>query len=319
MPLVSSFYKPGILFRNGHFSTIYSAKFRNAGKLAQNRQRITLPDGDFIDLDFSYASKPTSQIAILLHGMEGNAQRTYMRGQAQILIKNGWDVCSLNYRGCSGESNLAYESYNAGKTDDLQSTIEYLLQKDHYSHISLVGFSLGGNLLLKYLGENSSIPKEIVNAVAISTPMDLKGSLAKLSQSYNWIYRTSFLFDLKNKYRVKMKLFPDLMSSSKLQRIHSLQDFDDLYTAPAHGFIDANDYYLKNSCLQFLPKIKVPILILNAKNDSFLSENCYPYSLAEMSKNIYLETPNYGGHVGFHKTEKTYYSEERALQFIHSN
>lgn len=319
MPLISSIYKPPALFRNGHFSTIYSAKLRNTGILLQHRERISLPDGDFMDIDFSYASQPTENLAILLHGLEGNAQRTYMKGQAQILNQNAWNVCAVNYRGCSGETNRKHESYNAGKTEDLEAVIEYLLHKDIYKNIALIGFSLGGNLLLKYLGERESTPKEIVKAVAVSSPLDLKGSLHRLSQPNNWIYRTSFLYDLKNKYRTKMKLFPELMTPSDLHHIKTLKDFDELYTAPAHGFIDAYDYYAKNSCLQFLSQIKIPVLILNAKNDSFLSENCYPLSLAEKSKNIYLETPNYGGHVGFHKTEKTYYSEERALQFLNSN
>ncbi len=319
MPLISSIYKPPALFRNGHFSTIYSAKLRNTGILLQHRERISLPDGDFMDIDFSYASQPTENLAILLHGLEGNAQRTYMKGQAQILNQNAWNVCAVNYRGCSGETNRKHESYNAGKTEDLEAVIEYLLHKDIYKNIALIGFSLGGNLLLKYLGERETTPKEIVKAVAVSSPLDLKGSLHRLSQPNNWIYRTSFLYDLKNKYRTKMKLFPELMTPSDLHHIKTLKDFDELYTAPAHGFIDAYDYYAKNSCLQFLSQIKIPVLILNAKNDSFLSENCYPLSLAEKSKNIYLETPNYGGHVGFHKTEKTYYSEERALQFLNSN
>lgn len=319
MPFLSSSYKPPALFRNGHFSTIYSAKFRNTGALPQHRERIILPDGDFIDVDFTFATQASENLAILLHGLEGNAQRTYMRGQAQILSKNGWNVCAVNYRGCSGETNRTYESYNAGKTEDLHAIIEYLLQQDLYKNLALIGFSLGGNLLLKYLGERDSIPKEIVKAVAISSPLDLQGSLDRLSQLHNWIYRTSFLFDLKKKYRAKMKLFPELMSATALKGIRSLKDFDDLYTAPAHGFNDAHDYYTKNSSLQFLPFIKIPVLLLNAMNDSFLSENCYPYSLAETSKNIYLETPKHGGHVGFHKTEKTYYSEERALQFLNSN
>lgn len=316
MPLIPSKYKPKLLFRNGHFSTIYSAKFRSPGMLTQRRERMTLADGDFLDLDFSFAKKETPFLAVLLHGLEGNAQRAYMTGQAQILTSSGWDICAVNYRGCSGEVNLVYESYNAGKTDDLHWVIDFLLKKDVYQKIVLIGFSLGGNLLLKYLGERSSVPKQIIKAVAISTPLDLKASLHALTLPHNWIYRTAFLYDLKKKYREKMPYFPELMSSNILNEINSLKSFDDLYTAPAHGFIDANDYYDKNSCLQFLPNITIPVFILNAKNDSFLSSNCYPNSLAEISKNIYLETPNFGGHVGFHKTDKIYYSEERALQFL---
>ena len=316
MPLVSSQYFPKGLFKNGHFSTIYSAKLRTAPKLVQQRERLQLEDGDFIDLDFAFSEKPTNKIAIILHGLEGNAQRTYMRGQANVLCKNGWDTCAVNYRGCSGETNRSYQSYNAGKTDDLEVIVNHLLEKNGYAEIALVGFSLGGNLLLKYLGERTQVPKEIVAGVAISAPLSSKGSLEQLSQWNNWVYRTSFLFDLRKKYKQKMKQFPELMSVSDYKKIKSLKTFDDIYTAPAHGFKDAFDYYEKNSSLQFLPEIDIPVLILNAQNDSFLSQNCYPISLAEKSKNIYLETPKHGGHVGFHKTDETYYSEERTLQFL---
>lgn len=318
MPLVTSQYFPKGIFKNGHFSTIYSAKLRTAPKISQQRERILLLDGDFMDIDFSFSEKPTNQIAIILHGLEGNAQRTYMRGQANILCKNEWDVCAVNYRGCSGETNLCYQSYNAGKTDDLEVIINYILEQNRYAEIALIGFSLGGNLLLKYLGERTYIPKEIVAGIAISAPLSLRGSLNQLSQWNNWVYHTSFLFDLRKKYKLKMKQFPELMNTSDYNKIKSLKTFDDIYTAPAHGFKDAFDYYEKNSSLQFLPNINIPVLILNAQNDSFLSQNCYPFSLAEKSKNIYLETPKYGGHVGFHKRDNLYYSEERALNFLTS-
>ena len=173
-------------------------------------------------------------------------------------------------------------------------------------------------MLIKYLGERNDIPTQIKKGVAISAPLNLKGSLEALAKWYNIIYRTSFLIDLRKKYKLKMEDFPEYMSREDLKKINSLKDFDDLYTAPAHGFEDANDYYAKNSSLQFIPNIELPVLILNAQNDSFPSENCYPISLADTSKNIYLETPKFGGHVGFHMTDKTYYSEERALQFLNS-
>ena len=318
MPLITASYSPKGLFKNGHFSTVYSAKLRNAPQLVQQRERLTLPDGDFMDLDFSFAKKSSSSIAILLHGLEGNAQRTYIKGQSKILNDYGWEVCAINYRGCSGETNALFESYHAGKTRDLHYVVTYLLEKNKYSKIALVGFSLGGNLLLKYLGEREHIPKEVVAGVAVSAPLHLKGSLEKLSQWNNWLYRTSFLYHLRNKYKEKVRLFPEVASLSLYHKIDSLKTFDDIYTATAHGFKDAFDYYEQNSSLPFLPTIKVPVFILNAKNDSFLSQKCYPFSLAEKSKNIYLETPNYGGHVGFHKTDKLYYSEERAVQFLTS-
>ena len=318
MPLLSSVYYPHSFFKNGHFSTIYSSKLRNAPKLLQQREQLVLPDRDFMDLDFSFAEKITKKLAILLHGLEGNAQRTYMKGQATILNAYGWDACAVNYRGCSGKTNRLFESYHAGKTDDLHHVIQYILEKNKYDVIALVGFSLGGNLLLKYLGEREDVPKEIVSGAAISAPLHLKGSLEQLSQWNNWLYRTSFLYHLRKKYREKLELFPEITSAESYKKMKNLKTFDDIYTAPAHGFKDAYDYYEKNSSLQFLPNIKVPVFILNAKNDSFLSQKCYPFSLAEKSKNIYLETPKYGGHVGFHKTDKRYYSEERVVQFLTS-
>jgi hypothetical protein len=319
MPIISSSYQPKGAFRNTHFSTIYSAKFRSTPKLDQRRERLDLLDSDFMDLDFSFGDRSSGKIAILLHGLEGNAQRTYIKGQGKVLIGNGWDVCAVNYRGCSGEPNLYYKSYNAGKTDDLDEVIQYILNKDKYTDIALIGFSLGGNLLLKYLGERIDVPKEISYAIAISSPLSLKGSLEALTQFHNWVYRTSFLYHLRKKYKQKAIRFPELAPYSETKRITSLLAFDDIYTAPAHGFVDAYDYYEKNSSLQFLPQIRIPTLILNAENDSFLSPLCFPRELASELKNLYLEIPKYGGHVGFYQPGNTYYNETRALRFLQEN
>lgn len=284
--------------------------------LDQQQERVTLPDDDFLDIDWSFSQTPSKKVAILLHGLEGNAQRIYMKGQGKVLVQNHWDVAAVNYRGCSGVPNNKYPSYNAGKTDDLDAILNFILSKDRYEEISLIGFSMGGNLLLKYLGEQRTVPKKIKTAIAISTPLNLKGSLERLEQWYNWVYRTTFLRELKGKYKSKMRQFPEKMNWDDYKRIKSLLDFDDIYTAKAHGFENALDYYQKNSSLQFIPGVSLPTLILNAENDSFLSEECYPRELASHSKNIYLETPKHGGHVGFHLSNKRYYSESRVLQFL---
>ncbi|MEM7085676.1 MAG: alpha/beta fold hydrolase [Bacteroidota bacterium] len=319
MPLISSPYQAKGFFKNGHFSTIYSAKLRPTPVLLQQKERLILPDNDFLDIEWSSAVSSSKKVAILLHGLEGNAQRVYMKGQGKILIENAWDVAAVNYRGCSGIPNKNYASYNAGKTDDLDSIVHSILNKGRYDEISLIGFSMGGNLLLKYLGEGRSVPQQIKTAIAISTPLNLKGSLERLEQWYNWVYRTTFLRGLKGKYKSKMRQFPEKMNMDDYKRIKSLLDFDDIYTAKAHGFKDALDYYQKNSSLQFIPNISIPTLILNAENDSFLSEDCYPRELASHSKNIYLETPKHGGHVGFHQSNKRYYSESRVLTFLNNN
>ncbi|HLW32884.1 MAG TPA: alpha/beta fold hydrolase [Aequorivita sp.] len=316
MPLLLSQYKPTLPFRNGHFATVYSSKLRPIPILVQERERLLLEDGDFLDIDWSFSKSASKRLAILLHGLEGNAQRPYIKGQGNILQKNNWDIAAINFRGCSGEPNLLYQSYNAGKTDDLEAVINYVLEKNKYSEIALIGFSLGGNLLLKYLGERHEFPEEIKKAVAISTPLCLKGSLHSLEHFHNWIYRKTFLTKMRKKFKVKMNNFPKEMSVSNYNKINSLFEFDNIYTAPAHGFKDAFDYYKKNSSLQFLPNIHIPIYILNAENDSFLSPKCYPRQLASKMKNLNLEIPKYGGHVGFYKTNKVYYSEARVLEFL---
>ncbi|NND88720.1 MAG: alpha/beta fold hydrolase [Flavobacteriaceae bacterium] len=316
MPIIDTTYKANGIFKDGHFATIYSAKLRPIPKLEQKRERLILPDGDFIDLDRSYSNAPSRKVALLLHGLEGNAQRVYIKGQGKVLVENGWDVVAMNYRGCSGEDNHRYLSYHSGQTDDLEPVIDHILSERHYDEMSLIGFSLGGNLVLKYLGERSTIPTEIRTGVAISVPIDLRGSLEQLSLFKNFVYSTSFIRDLKKKYKRKMERHPEKMSVKDLKKISTLLDFDNIYTAPAHGFDNAFDYYAKSSSLNFLPKIQHKVLILNAKNDTFLSESCYPYELASKSKNLYLETPKHGGHVGFYESNSLYYSERRTVEFI---
>lgn len=280
------------------------------------RERISLVDGDFMDLDWSYSKIKTNRLIVLLHGLEGNAQRTYILGAASHFNNNGWDTVAVNFRGCSGEPNRLYRSYTAGATDDLQEVITHVLGKNTYDEIVLNGFSLGGNLLLKYLGERAVIAKEIKKAVAISSPLSLEKSLEELNKQNNLLYSKVFLLSLKKKFREKSKSFPDQASKEDLKKIKSLLDFDTIYTSRAHGFKDAYEYYQKNSSLQFLPEIKIPVLLLQAENDSFLSPSCYPIVVAEKQKKLFLEIPKYGGHVGFYDKNNVYYNEKRTLEFL---
>ncbi|WP_339610162.1 alpha/beta fold hydrolase [uncultured Planktosalinus sp.] len=316
MPLVKSAYKPSLLFKSGHFSTIYSSKLRVAPSVQQLRERIHLKDGDFLDIDWSYSKNKSHQLAILIHGLEGNAQRPYMKGVASHLNKNSWDTVAINLRGCSGEPNRLFRSYTAGATEDLEDVLHHILKNYNYTNIILNGFSLGGNLILKYLGERPFVPQEIKKAVVVSTPLMLDQSLEELNKFSNSIYARYFLKSLRKKIKEKAAMFPNEFSENKWKEIKSLLDFDMVYTSKAHGFKDAYDYYRKNSSLQFLPDIKIPVLILNAQNDSFLSPACLPYKFAENHKYIYLETPKYGGHVGFFDKNNLYYNEKRTLDFI---
>ncbi|MFY7861365.1 MAG: YheT family hydrolase, partial [Chitinophagales bacterium] len=189
------------------------------------------------------------------------------------------------------------------------------LQK--YRSIVLVGFSMGGNVSLKYLGEQSKNLHPIIRCcVAISTPIDLVGSSRILGQWQNKIYMKRFIRSLHKKVLAKSERYPDQLSAEGYSQVKNFEDFDNRYTAPIHHFRDALDYWTRSSSLPYLEKIEVPSLILNALDDSFLSADCYPYDLAQNSKNIFLETPRSGGHVGFFSLDETYYTEQRALEFI---
>ena len=318
MPLVPSNYRPPFLFRNGHFSTIYAGAIRKVHGVIQKRERLELQDGDFLDLDWSESIQPTEKVAILLHGLEGDAQRHYITGSAKKLTQNNFDTCAVNFRGCSGQPNRLYRSYHSGATEDLMAVIGHILNTKDYTKIYLLGFSLGGNLALKYLGEGNPVPKEVTAAVAVSVPCDLKDACDQLLRSKNVLYSARFKKHLLAKLRTKQQLFPTKISEGDINKISTLKDFDDAYTAPAHGFADALDYYAQCSSKQFLPNITTPSLIINAKDDSFLGEACYPYKEAKDNPSLFLEVPEFGGHVGFWGRRNISYTEERTLNFFKS-
>ncbi|NOY46900.1 MAG: alpha/beta fold hydrolase [Chlorobi bacterium] len=316
MPLVSSTYKPPFIFRNGFVSTVYSGLARKVHGVNQERERITLSDGDFLDLDWSYTKDATNKLIILLHGLEGDAQRPYMLGATKVFIDNNFDVVCVNFRSCSGEDNLKFRSYHSGVTEDLEDVINHVIATKQYSEIYLKGFSLGGNVTLKYLGEERSIPSQIKAAVAISVPCSLYGSCIELHKFHNVLYHNRFKKHLVEKLKQKHNRFPERIGDAEIKSIKTLKDFDDVYTSKAHGFKDALDYYEKNSSLQFLNNISIPTLVINAINDSFLSSECYPIEEAKANPNLYLEMPKYGGHVGFVTRGNVYYNEKRALEFL---
>ncbi len=250
---------------------------------------------------------------IISHGLEGNTQRSYMVGMAKAFFQEGYDVLAWNYRGCSGEVNRQLRFYHSGATDDLHTVAMHAVP--HYESLYLVGFSLGGNLTLKYLGEGLA-PKSIRKAVTISVPLNLHTSCLVLSRASNWVYEQRFLRSLSTKVMAKPGL-RQVVDVSKLEGLKSLLEFDDHFTGPLHGYRNAIDYYTQCSSIHFLPQISIPTLVVNAKNDHFLSPDCFP---AESYPHVVLEFPERGGHVGFARFDKNglYWSEMRALSFIGS-
>ncbi len=318
MPIISSKYNPPHLFKNGHFSTIYSGLVRQINNIEPKRERINLPDGDFLDVDWCYSPQKTNRLIIVLHGLEGNSQRPYVQGTAKYFNENGFDALLVNFRSCSGEPNILFRSYHSGATEDLEAVIDYVISNYSYQTIIIKGFSLGGNVTLKYLGEREYIPEQIKAGIAISVPCFLYGSMLELHTFKNVLYAKRFKKHLLEKLKEKKQRFPHLVSDKDFNNIKTLKDFDDFYTSKAHGFKDALDYYDKCSCLQFLNSIKTPAYILNAKNDSFLSQECFPVKIAEEHKYIHLEITDYGGHVGFYDQKNIYYNEKRSVEFVKS-
>ncbi|MBT2160089.1 YheT family hydrolase [Zobellia barbeyronii] len=316
MPVLASDYNPTFIFKNGHLSTVYSGLFRRIEGLEQQRERLELADGDFIDLDWSYSKKKSEKVVILLHGLEGNAQRPYITGSAKAFNKSGIDACAVNFRGCSGETNRLFRSYHSGATEDLDAVVQSILKQKKYTEIYIKGVSLGGNMAMKYAGEERVLPAEVKAVIGVSVPCNLHSSLKELMSAKNYLYAKRFKKHLVEKLYPKQKMFPDSISLSDISSVKTLKDFDDIYTSRAHGFENAIDYYEKCSCRQFLPGIKIPSLIINAKNDSFLGEECYPYTEAEKNPNLYLKVPEFGGHVGFIAPSNIYYSEKTAIKFV---
>ncbi len=318
MIIENSTYKPPYIFKNRHFNTVYRNLFHQIAVKFQ-RKRIETNDGDFLDLDFSTTN--SKKITIIIHGLEGSSSSSYVKSLTTVLNLNKFDVVVLNLRGCSGEPNRLLSSYHSGKTDDLAAVLSHLDDQTKYDAYYIVGFSLGGNQTLKYLGENGhQTNSNIRSAVAISVPCDLKGSSEILEKFENQIYMRRFIRSLKQKAFIKSQYFPNsFLNKDKIDKVKNLYDFDNLYTAPAHGFKDAFDYWEKSSSKQFITNIKNPTLLITAADDPFLSKSCYPVKEASENSNFYLEIPKYGGHVGFNSNFSRInglWLENRIVQFI---
>lgn len=308
-------YQPPRFLFNSHLETIYPALFRSVTPLKKyGRERLLLKDGDFLDLD--WVNINSKKLIILSHGLEGNSSRGYILGMVNAFTLKGYDCLAWNYRGCSEEMNWNLKFYHSGATDDLDEVINHAIKKNGYTEIVLIGFSLGGNLTLKYLGERKVVGL-IRKAVVFSVPCHLHSSCLQLSTVANRIYSNRFLKSLKNKIRAKAQKFAQL-DVSKLETVGSLIEFDNNFTAPLHGFANAIDYYQKSSSLQFLKSIETPTLLVNAANDPFLSRECFPVDLLRGHKYVKIEIPEKGGHVGFTSFNRNglYWSELRALDFI---
>jgi uncharacterized protein len=318
MPIIeNSTYKPPWWLRNKHLQTIYPSKKRIITDVHYSRQRIDTPDDDFLDLDLSLVDGENA--VILLHGLGGHSERAYIKGMIRVFNGIEWDGIAVNFRSCSGETNRQLRFYHSGETQDLHTVLQHITTGSHYKHIALIGFSLGGNVITKYLGEQSTnIHPSIVAAVVISVPCHLPSSAERLDSPGNWIYRKRFLLMLHQTIREKMIRMPDRLSDEGFGSIRTLKEYDNRYTAPIHGFADADDYYRRCSSKPYIPNISIPTLMINALNDPFLGGECYPVREASQNDCFFLEMPSHGGHTGFTSfdSDGLYWDEKRACSFI---
>ena len=317
MPLIpqSTYTKRPFWLFNPHMETIFPSAFRKVSGPVYERERISTPDQDFLDLD--WVKNRNSKLMIISHGLEGDSGRPYVRGMARAFAEQGWDVLAWNCRSCSGEMNKGKRMYHHGVSDDLKVVVDHALETKPYDKVLLTGFSMGGSITIKYLGEYSrSLPKEVYRAVVFSVPCDLGASARELSKKGNTFYRKRFLRKLGKKLKAKALQMPGLLNLAGLEELKHFSDFDNRFTAPLHGFKDAEDFYTQASANTHLPLVKVPVLLVNAKNDPMLPDSCYPVDIARKHPFVYLEIPEKGGHVGFTLSgNKGNWAEKRALQF----
>ena len=323
-------YEAPFWLPEGHSQTIFPSIFRKVEGVHYVRERIMTNDGDFLDIDFSSPLTPRggileskapplgaegASLIILSHGLEGNSTRQYIMGMVKNFNAYGFDCLAWNFRSCSEDINQTKRFYHSGATEDLDTVVKHAVSKG-YQKIYLVGFSLGGNLTLKFLGEKGqNLYPEVQKAVVFSVPLHLSSS----SRTISWLYDQRFIRSLNKKVQAKANRFPEFeIDTSNISKIKNLRDFDDAYTSKLHGFKDAEDYYEQNSSLYFLDNINIKTLIINAKNDPFLSKECFPYEQAKRLEKVYLQTPEGGGHCGFYPVDYqgVLWSERRALAWI---
>ena len=297
VPVITSKYskKPKFLI-NGHFETIVPSLFYKVDDVVYERERMELDDGDFLDLD--WIRRGNKKLLVLTHGLEGNSERHYIQRPAKFFSAKGWDILAWNNRSCSGEMNRLPRFYHHGATEDIAAVIERGM-RESYEEVVLIGFSMGGGMQQKYLGERTP-DKRIKGAISFSVPCNVLDSADQLAKKGNRFYERRFVRKLKEKILKKSKLMELPIDLEELKNVKTFRELDRAFTLKVHTeYDDAEDFYSKITSDQYLPDIKLPLLIVNAWNDPMLGDLCYPLELAQESSNIHLETPEIGGHVGF--------------------
>ena len=311
-------FKPPFHHFNGNMQTVLPSAFRKVAYKEYERERIFTPDDDFLDIDWLKDTE-NSKLVVISHGLEGNSSRHYVRGTAKLFHEAGWDVCAWNCRSCSGEMNWQPRFYHHGDTPDFRLVLDHCLSVKAYQEIFLVGYSMGGSITLRHMGEigEDQYP-QIKRAIAVSVPCYLPDCVRELEMPNKKFYNRRFYDKLKGKMEAKAKLMPDKIDPSYFEQgvVTSSRLLDRYYFAPIHGYSEEESFYDGISALRFLKDIKRPTLLLSAGNDPFLRASCFPTEIAKQNPSFFMEIPEKGGHVGFCIAgKKETYAELRALEF----
>lgn len=314
-------FKPAWWAKNPHLQTLWASKVRRKPPVPIRWERLELPDGDFLDLTWSDViqneTKSPKPLVLLLHGLTGNINSRYARGMLQTVVKQGWRGVLMHFRGCSGTPNRLSRSYHSGETNDLQTVVSELFRREPHTPLFAVGYSLGGNVLLKWLAEYPNNPLKA--AVAVSIPFELQKTSYRLNKGFSRVYRFRMLQDLIKSHQEKFKTISPPFDFGNVRKMRTFREFDDAVTAPLHGFKSADDYYSKCSSRQFLSAIQTPTLIIHAKDDPFTTLDALP-SIHEVSSKVTLELTERGGHVGFvsgkYPWKASYWLENRISHYL---
>ncbi|CAB1275733.1 hydrolase [Candidatus Nitrosacidococcus tergens] len=314
--IISSDFQAPWWLSNPHLQTIWGARFRTRPKTLLLWERLELPDGDFLDLTWSGQGK--GPIVIILHGLEGSYRSRYASGMLTAIAYQGWRGVLMHFRGCSGEPNRLNRGYHSGDTVDFQTVLNMLQEREPNTPLAAIGYSLGGNVLLKWLGTQIK-QNSLKSAVGVSIPFDLQQAAQQLSQRSSRIYQIALIRTLKRSMRRKFSNKNCPFNLKALRKVQTFEEFDNLVTAPLHGFKDAYDYWQQSSCKQFLAGIKTPTLILHSKDDPFLPQTAIP-SETDLSDSVQLELSQQGGHVGFVSSRRLwnmeYWLDQRIIRFL---
>ncbi|MES9946920.1 MAG: hydrolase [Candidatus Thiodiazotropha sp.] len=290
--LIKSDFEPAWWLPSPHLQTLWPSLFRRHLPLELRRERVELRDGDFIDIAWHGSKGP---LVLLIHGLEGSLESHYATTLISALNSAGFRCLFMHLRGCSGVPNRLQRSYHSGATEDLVDTVEFLRLKEELPK-AVVGISLGGNLLLKYLGE-SGCDSAFSAAVAVSVPFNLKSAVKRLEHGFSRVYSRHLLRKLLKSHAQKCRSM-SIPDTDNISSISTIYEFDDRITAIQNGFVDADDYYQRSSCAQFLKHITTPTLILHARDDPFMQPQDVP-DLQDLGPGVSLELSDCGGHVGF--------------------